>query len=178
MSITLKQFASGYRSYAGATYPANSVRIENQKHGDEQLAALIKLMPILRLDNMSSLHKLEFIDCAKRLFGNFDDFLLYNLEKNNLIHGKELDFLVDTAEFINGGIRSLSIQTWGNYLDQKPKKPGYDQRLVNLNVPRVGPNYIGKWLRQPNGFADLVSTLILMFGIRLDDPRQYKNGLI
>lgn len=181
MSIALKQYSSGYRSISGQVSPGvdlSMFRIENCRAGDPELVELLKTVQLFRLDNVSSDHKLQIIDCAKRLFGDFDKFVQYNVLSNNLVHGKVLDFLVDTVEFIDGGVRELSIETWSNYLDQAPKRPAHipDRRNVTLNL--TGPNYIAKWIRQPNGFADLVSTLILMFGIPLKDITKHKNGLI
>lgn len=181
MSIALKQYSSGYRSISGhvtSSVDLTMFRIENVRSGDPELVQLLHTVQLNRLSNVSSDHKLQLIDCAKRLFGNFDTFVQYNVLSNNLVHGKVLDFLIDTVEFIDGGIRELSVETWTNYLDQVPKKPSQvpDRRNVTLNL--TGPNYIAKWIRQPNGFADLVSTLILMFGIRLPGASKSKNGLI
>ena len=181
MSIALKQYASGYRSISGQINPGVDLtmfRIENVKSGDPELVELLNTVQIQRLTNVSSDHKLQIIDCAKRLFNDFDLFVKYNVLSNNLVHGKVLDFLVDTVDFVNGGIRELPITTWANYLDQDKKRPAVvpDRRNLTLNI--TGPNYIAKWIRQPNGFEDLVSTLILMFGIRLNDTSKSKNGLI
>ena len=137
MSIALKQYSSGYRSISGQVSPGvdlSMFRIENCRAGDPELVELLKTVQLFRLDNVSSDHKLQIIDCAKRLFGDFDKFVQYNVLSNNLV------------------------------------------RNVTLNL--TGPNYIAKWIRQPNGFADLVSTLILMFGIPLKDITKHKNGLI
>ena len=153
-------------------------RVESMKDGDPQLQNLITNFAVSRVALLPSVVKLEFIDCAKRLFGNFDKFVEYNIENNNLIHGIDLDFLIDTVEFVNGGIRSLPIETWGNYIEHTPKKPDDLAQHKNLTLNYTGTNYIGKWLRQPNGMADLISTLIIMFGLKLTDPKNVKNGLI
>lgn len=181
MSIALKQYSSGFRSISGHIRPGVDLtmfRIENVRTGDPELVELIKTVQLHRLSHVSSDHKLQLIDCAKRLFNDFDTFVKYNVLSNNLVNGKILDFLVDTVEFVNGGVRELPITTWANYLDTATKHAALipDRRNLTLNI--TGPNYIAKWIRQPNGFEDLVSTLILMFGIRLHDTSKSKNGLI
>lgn len=181
MSLMLKQYASGFRTIhgqAGPTQNLHGLRIENVREGDPELAELMKTIQIQRLDNVSSQHKLQIIDIAKRLFNDFDRFVSYNIVQNNLIHGKYLDFIVDTVDFVNGGIRSMDTAFWLSYLDFETKKPalGEKPRVVELNS--TGANYIGKWLRQPNGFEDLVATLIILFGIRLVDKTKPMNGLI
>lgn len=181
MSITIKQYPSGMRSLEGGYDPSVDFRMyrtELVKEGDPILNDLVKRLSLDRLANLSSTDKLAFIDCAKRLFGNFDDFVRYNIENNAVVHGKDLDFLIDTVEFVNGGVRCMSIHTWMAILDQKPKKAGVvpDNKFVELNY--TGANYIGKWLRQPDGMSDLITTLIIMFGLKLTDPKNTKNGLI
>lgn len=178
--MLLKQFPSGLRTLPVGVRLSGTfnLKVENIREGDLELVELLKLVQIERLEHISSDHKLQFIDITKRLFGDFDAFVNYNAVENPLIHGKDLDFLIDTVEFINGGIRGLDVNTWFNYLDQLPKKPAGipDNRSISLN--RTGSNYIAKWLRQPNGFQDLVATVTIMFGIRLTDPTKMKNGLI
>ena len=181
MSITLNQYPSGLRTVAGRYDPAidyRMYRITNVKDGDPVLVELIKRLSLSRLHNLDSMDKLAFIDCAKRLFGDFDSFVKYNIENNNLIHGHDLDFLMDTVEFVNGGVRSLSIETWMNLLNQEPKKPADVPVDPYITLNYTGTNYIGKWLRQPNGMADLISTLIIMFRLKISDPKNTKNGLI
>lgn len=179
--MVLKQYASGLRTFPSGIRNARALphmRVENVRTGDPELVQLVEAIGIHRLENISSAHKLQFIDIAKRLFGDFDAFVNYNSVENPLIHGKDLDFLIDTVEFVNGGVRTLDINTWFNYLDQTPKKPAPIPDTRVISVSRTGSNYIAKWLRQPNGFQDLVSTLTIMFGIRLSDPTKFKNGLI
>ena len=180
MSLMLKQYSSGFRSIHGLQDQSDliGVKIENARSGDAELVDLLKLIQINRLSNISSQHKLQFIDIAKRLFNEFDRFIDYNIANNNLVHGKYLDFIIDTVEFINGGIRSMDIHFWLNYLDFETKKasPTDKPRVVELNL--TGANYIGKWLRQPNGFEDLVATLTILFGVRLKDTTKPTNGLI
>lgn len=180
MSLLLKQYSSGFRSIHGVTDEVSiaGAKVENIKDGDPELVELMKVIQFNRLANMSSQDKLNFINVAKRLFNDFDRFIQYNIVGNNLVHGKSLDFIIDTVEFINGGVRVLDINTWLNYLDFETKKPSkaLDPRVVELNS--TGSNYIGKWIRQPNGFEDLVSTLSILFGIRLKDTSKPMNGLI
>lgn len=180
MSLMLKQYSSGFRSIQGKLDQHNlaGINVELVRTGDPELVELLKIAQISRLSSMSSDDKLKFIDIAKRLFGDFDQFVQYNIVNNNLIHGKTLDFIIDTVEHINGGVRSLDINLWMNYLDFETKKPNenLDRRLVELNS--TGTNYIGKWLRQPNGFQDLVATLTILFGVRLKDTSKPMNGLI
>lgn len=178
--MMLKQYPSGLRTLPVGVRLSGTfnLQVENIREGDRELVELLKRVQITRLSNVSSDDKLQLIDIARRLIGDFDVFVDYNMVNNPLIHGKDLDFLIDTVEFVNGGIRSLDINTWFNYLDQHPKKPAGipDDRSISLN--RTGSNYIAKWLRQPNGFQDLVATITIMFGIRLADPTKMKNGLI
>ena len=178
--MLLKQYPSGLRTIPMGAHLIGTanLQVENVREGDPELVELLKLVQIERLEHISSDNKLALIDVARRLFGDFDAFVDYNCVTNPLIHGKDLDFLIDTVDFVNGGIRSLDISTWFNYLDQLPKKPAAipDNRRISLN--RTGSNYIAKWLRQPNGFQDLVATITIMFGIRLTDPAKMKNGLL
>lgn len=180
MSLMLKQYSSGFRSIQGNLDRSNlaGIKVDLVRGGDPELVEILKRAQINRSANLSSDDKLKIIDIAKRLFGNFDQFIQYNIVDNNLVHGKSLDFIVDTVEFINGSLRSLDINIWTNYLDFTTKKPSskIDRRLVELNS--TGTNYIGKWLRQPNGFEDLLATLTILFGVRLVDNTKPMNGLI
>lgn len=181
MADTIKQYASGFRTLPTGYDPKYSTiqpKIELVKDGDPQVDELRKTLQMVRVGNLSSKDKLAFIDCAKRLFGDVDRFMEYNLQYNKLVHGEVLDFLVDTLEFINGDNRSLSIETWGNYLDQKAKTPAKVPDDRRINVSYAGNNYIEKWLRRPNGFSDLASTVIIMFGLKLTDPKNIQNGII
>ena len=181
MSITLNQYPSGFRTIEGTFNPEldlRSHRVVLNKEGDPEVRELTNRLQLTHLDNLASIDKLAFIDAAVRLFGNFDSFVKYNVENNNLVHGHDLAFLIDTVEFINGGVRDMSIHTWTSILDQAPKKPNPSVRKGEYHLPFTGTNYIAKWLRQPNGLADLISTVILMFGLKISDPQNSKNGLI
>lgn len=181
MSITLKQYPSGVRTIDGRydpRYDTDKVIVKNMKLGDPDIHRLISLVRLNRISHISSLDKLDFIKAAKRLFGNFDEFVRYNLLHNNVLHGKDLDFLMDTVSFINGGHRSFSIEMWMNYLDRDPKRASDIPCNEHHDVEQVGANYIVKWLNQPNGFSDLVSTLIILFGLKMTDPRDITNGII
>ena len=180
MSQMLKQYPSGVRTFVGTIRPQDidlAHEVELVKDGDPELVEVLKRVQVHRLGNITSQDKLLLISHAKRLFNNFDQFIAYNVLKNDLIHGKDLDFLLDTVDFVNGGIRSMDMSMWINYLDQEPKKPPRlpEDRIVELNS--TGANYIGKWLRQPYGFEDLVDTLTILFGIKLQVPDKVR-GLI
>lgn len=181
MYITLKTYPSGYAVPVRAAEDGNYLTtVDNtfHKEGDKELNELMKRIATVRLTNISSSDKLKLVDCAKRLFGDMDAFITHNLTKNPRVQGMNLDFIIDTVDFINGGVRSLSIMTWTNCLDQTPKKNtlGLDDRSFSFS--KVGSNYIAKWLRQPNGFSDLAATLILIFGLREVDPSNTVNSLI
>ena len=181
MSLMLKQYSSGFRTIHGipnSRQDLYDLRIENARGGDPELVELMKTIQINRLSHVSSQHKLQLIDIAKRLFGDFDSFVSYNIVENNLIHGKSLDFLIDTVEFINGGIRSMDIGLWMNYLDFETKKPPLQAKPKVVELNSTGANYIVRWLRQPNGLEDLVSTIAILFGVRLVDTTKPMNGLI
>lgn len=112
--------------------------------------------------------KLDFIEAVMQSLGPNEFYLLIDQAPNDVI----VDFIIDTMEFIDGAPRQMSIETWFTLLDRKPV-----QRRKNVKkVPRMSKNYIGKWLRRPNGFQDLVFTFMVLFGTNLPDHRVY-DGL-
>lgn len=118
-------------------------------------------------------------------FGTMNFELWYKMQYQSPSFGKEhIDFLDDTVRFIMTGKRRVSITNWDAILDTSDKKVftsllpdnvrvyfnrttveqlGIDGQRWNSNLVDV----VQDWMRRPSGFADLLTTAHILFGIKL-----------
>ena len=88
------------------------------------------------------------------------------------------DFLDDTLHFLYTGNRRMAIQNWNLILDEDERRLGnvqLSQTAINFfgrktlaevrNVKSTIDEIVNLWMRQPGGFADMLSTGHILFGI-------------
>ena len=181
MALLLKQYSSGIRIVQGQMRPGldtGRVRVELEDEGDKELIEFFNRVSATRINNWQSVDKFKFCEIAKRLIGDFDSMVNYNLTSNKRISEKHVDFIIDTINFINGGVRELDMITWSCILEHNPPLKEKVAMVDFTKVPSVDSNYIAKWISQPDGLSDLVATVVLWFGIKLQDPKKTKNGIL
>lgn len=114
--------------------------------------------------------RLRTIEIARRLFGNFNDWLDAQ-DQNTKISDQAYDLLKDTIAYLNTGRRPISLSTRvGIMADQiahgqygNPKAVNRRDRLRdNLKISRG--DFLFHWVQPKDGFADLVQTLDILFG--------------
>lgn len=90
------------------------------------------------------------------------------------------EFLEDTLQFIETGTRSMHLQTWNDLINSNDT--GHRQKVMSdraLEFFGISSNGIRReprnsdlkdvliaWTSQPGGFADLLFTLHILFGVR------------
>ncbi len=72
--MLLKQYPSGLRTLPLGVrlIGTTNLQVENVREGDPELVELLKRVQIERLEHISGDDKLQLIDIARRLFGDFD----------------------------------------------------------------------------------------------------------
>lgn len=117
--------------------------------------------------------RLEFIEAAASIYGDFLKWLKFQYRENTLLHSHNIELLTDTVRYIVSGKRNMQLYTHEALLDGEPiYKPGSasDKRWSQLllDVPGTADfdfsNYIGMWCRHPTGFHDMLYTTWLLFG--------------
>lgn len=139
--------------------------------GDESIELLYKVF----IDrNTNTLASWPFISSvltnALRLFGDFREWAQEQLVNPNVV-GYNRQFVQDTLNFIDGQPRELSVDTWSDLLSE-----GGAGHHAHAIAPRLldskrllessddSLQLLQKWVSQPNGLADLINTLHLLFG--------------
>lgn len=113
--------------------------------------------------------RLQVVDSATRLFGEFDNWILLQ-RRNPKIVGYNLEFIADTLRFIRTGERNLNHATWFQLLSEgegpslSPISSKTDLRSLDLQADEMGVGIYQKWCMKPNGVTDLLQTLFLLFG--------------
>jgi hypothetical protein len=125
------------------------------------------------VDNME--YREKVLRIALNAFGTKDFYEWVLIQINGPSTGDlHLRFLQDTFEFIETGKRSMSLHSWTALLSMSDithndtSNEGQfnwffvtgDKRPKNMSVIDV----IQRWCGQPNGFADLIQTLHVLFG--------------
>lgn len=139
--------------------------------------------------NEAGSNKFEFREKALiqilAAFGTMNFELWYKTQYQSPSFGREhIDFLDDTIGFIMTGKRKLAITSWDAILDASDKKVfttslpdnvrvyfqrstleqlGLDGQRWNANLVTV----ITDWMTRPGGFADMLTTAHILFGIKL-----------
>lgn len=126
------------------------------------------------INNESFQYRKEVIEACIRLYGNFYQWLNYQLTENRFIHGTNQDFLIDTLWYIKTGERRMMLPVWESIITQYPDMEGVkparldDTMVENFlnNGSRSYPysNYITEWTSHPDGIYDMIYTTYLLFG--------------
>lgn len=119
-------------------------------------------------------YRSNVLEEAFRLFGaNFEEWVLYQINKNTLVYDHALEFLLDTLNFINGSERKVSTFVWRELLLTEPEQKSYveiNNRRINKlrdlfpKIPLTTAQVIKNWCSQENGFEDLIISLFIFFG--------------
>lgn len=119
-------------------------------------------------------YRLNVLEEAFRLFGdNFEEWVLYQINKNTLVYDHSLEFLLDTLNFITGTGRKVSTFVWRELLLTNPEQKSNieisNRRIRNLKdlfpkIPSATSDVIQLWCSQEEGFEDLIISLFVFFG--------------
>lgn len=138
--------------------------------GDESVEVLYKAL----LDSTTNTRSWPFYRAvllnAMRLFGDFEDWLREQRLNSNIV-GYNREFLADTLEFIQTGRRGMPVLTWYDLVTEGGHghhAQAISQQLLKARagnkVTDASIQLIQKWVTQPNGLEDLLTTLHLLFG--------------
>lgn len=135
--------------------------------GDGDVVLLFEDLTNSRVNTLTWGFRKRVIDCALRLFGNFDRWL-EDQQRNPDVSGYNVLFLDDTLTYISTGTRQMQPMNWLSLLsegDGKTSKPSIRFELtedVSRNKKTV--DIIQKWCSHPRGVEDLAQTLFVLFG--------------
>lgn len=116
---------------------------------------------------------------ALRAFGVNNFALWVQLQKESPTFTQtHADFIADTLKFITSGKRDISVDTWekivGPGSNDPVDKPNLDLDMLATAENSLWPSgpqteatlhhVITRWLSQPRGFIDLVTSLYTLFG--------------
>lgn len=154
-----------------ATRPTG-VRPMGRTEGDQEVAEVYTAY--FRQDAISKSWELKVstMVAALRLFGpSFYDWALQQLD-NEYLNNKAIRFIADTVKFIEYGSRDMPALLWSDILDSVPVADKVPSTVLRTELRAVltalrnnsDPQYLYKWLQQPNGFEDLLACLSICFG--------------
>lgn len=114
--------------------------------------------------------RLRTIEIARRLFGNFNDWLDAQ-DQNTKISDQAYELVRDTVIFINTGRRPISLSSRIGIIADQRQHGSYDnpraaERRTKLRneLTCSRSDFLYRWVQPTGGFADLVQTLDLFFG--------------
>lgn len=157
-------------------YPSGARRIlgEDEKKGDIEvdfeITELNHKLNLMRREYHSFEFRDSVIECVKRLFGDFGDWLDAQ-EDNAKLSEHAYEFIKETIEFINTGKRPVLIITRASILRQEMKGGFQDDVKVATRKTRlrdmlhVDPkNFVFAWSQHRGGFEDMLCTSVFLFG--------------
>lgn len=163
-------------------YPLGIIAPRRENHVDYESDPAVDRLWSLYEGRVSNINLKNFffevIDTFKSLIGensNFGEFVETNLRSANLTPSMQ-EFLMDTVRYIYDGKRQMHVSTWDYLLrthhdvKDQPQTGIHSTRHRNpktdiLGHPVVGDTqWIGEWLKHPDGFADMVWTMRILFG--------------
>ncbi len=140
-----------------------------------------------RIDEDSSVEQMmrrhlgndEYVDWAIRrqelalcagLYGNFRNWVEFQLARNGFIYDMSLDFLIDTLRFISTGQRTMQAKAWKDILEVNPipkpteASPARIARVLDI-VNRINwDDFMAQWISQPGGYDDMIYSTYVFFG--------------
>lgn len=163
LSKAYQGYPMGFRS------PLND-RMKTETTVDLELAKLWRDMQDGRISHESWEFRSQVIDCTKRLFGDFLEWLDAQ-DQNTKISQNGYDFIVDTIQFINTGRRTVSIATRTGIITTEIRTDKYENlsaagRTTKLReLLKVHPReVIFEWVKHKDGFSDMLCTINFLFG--------------
>lgn len=118
-----------------------------------------------------------------QLIGDFEVWLRQQLTLNDMVHGPNLDFLIDTVHYLRNGHREMSpITRLGLMLEYPNTIVGcasptrYNELSI---VPGEFNDYITNWLSKDDGFDDMICSANILFGVSKTprDPNPLSTNL-
>lgn len=115
----------------------------------------------------------QFYTIAKRLFGNFAEWLDAQ-EQNPDISETAYDMIRDTLHFIETGVRPLPVAVRISIITTEVTNGVYHNALVKRRTTTLRSSacidlsrYMYLWVNQPGGFDDMLCTVNFIFGSEL-----------
>lgn len=150
---------------------------ESQSKGDILPdAELVSLWQALCKDRSlfdSFEYKDRVIQCVKRLFGDFAEWLDAQ-DKNVKITDHGYQFIIDTIGYIDTGHRDVMIITRSNIIAQQYYAGVYEDKAVAARKTRLRDllrtrpsEFVYQWLQHRDGFEDMLCTSVFLFGTEL-----------
>ena len=104
--------------------------------------------------------------------GKKKNFFCQQLDGDVALPFRAVDFLIDTMTYLRTGRRRISIDHWFDLLEVQPEtfvslsneqlRRITDEFREILNLSSV--DIVCRWLQQPEGLDDLVTSLMIIFG--------------
>lgn len=154
------------RLYATASPSGQNVVVSE---GDSTVVTLYELYVNRLVNTTQWQYRKRVLEAALRLFGRFDNWL-YVQSDNAQVRGYNIEYILDTLNFIRTGRRELSNETWIELLHEQDDvqqgsldAPG-PKSFFALQAGEDTSQLLQRWCSHPNGFQDLVCTLHVLFG--------------
>jgi hypothetical protein len=169
----LNQYPRGYMARAASAAPllleAGQVTVEQSPY-DASIEMLYKMYMGRAINPDRWDFNRRVITRCSQLFGDFREWLVIQVARNDNIYGLNLEFLHDTVQYIRTGQRDMPVATWQELLLEYPDRhPGTSSiaRLdaFQLSNPKEFDNFIGMWCSHPGGLADMLCTARALFGL-------------
>jgi hypothetical protein len=135
--------------------------------GDAELMTLWDLYMNSQVDTTTWGFRKRVLAVAIRLFDHFPDFV--NDQSNSpLVVGYNLDFLKDTLNYIETGVRRIGVLQWLELVSEIDEvstvDTGQHLNLATYRGLRCTADTITKWWSWPEGFEDSLLSLFVLFG--------------
>ena len=142
---------------------------------DEKVAELYRSNFTAFVNNDTFEFKKEVIETCIRLYGDFYNWLQYQLKMNRFVYGVNQEFLIDTLWYIKTGERKVMLPVWESIITQYPDMGDVKSKLLDdtmvlsflsnpSNYTNPSSGYIAEWTSHPDGFYDMLYTTYLLFG--------------
>lgn len=110
----------------------------------------------------------EAIKLAITMFGDFHGWLIEQ-QANDKLSRHAWEFIIETIRFINTGERRINVHTHTSMILMDVENfrtfPVRDRKEKLTALLQSSPEtVIGQWLRQHNGFSDMLCSLTTFFG--------------
>lgn len=167
---TLLRYPKGYLTKQQGTLDRGSPGIEIVPvKGDDNLISLYKIYQSPSSPWRKWAFKRTVIQECARLFGDFYYWLDTQFAENDCVYGLNLEFLIDTVNYIRTGHRRMQLVTWQPLLleYQDPQLGcANKRRMAQLKLGSYADvaDAISKWCAHPDGFDDMFTTAFILFG--------------
>jgi len=138
--------------------------------GDESVELLFRALVDRSTNTRSWPYYESVLTNALRLFVDLRAWFTEQLSNPNLV-GYNRQFVSDTLNFIETGVRELPVQTWydlvseggaGHHAHAIPQRLQDNKLLTRASESSLV--LLQTWVAQPNGLEDLINSMHLLFG--------------